>query len=427
MGVLSRTGTGPRMELVCVGSELLMGKSNTHGAYLSTLLEDLGLPLARETTVSDDPREMESLFREIWKRADVILVTGGLGPTFDDITRDVWSKVCGQKPIFRPELLALIADRFRRRGIPMPPANRRQAYILQGARVLKNENGTAPGQLLELRGKVLVLLPGPGREMKPMMERDTIPFLKSKFLPVPRRTKIWRLFGLSESSVDQQLRPVLTAKGGLSWGILAQQGVVDVKMTVSGPDLRKIAKTLETWDITMRTLFGRNLFGGEGETLGSVVGDLLRRAGKTVAVAESCTGGGIAQKITEVPGSSDYFWGGIVVYANAAKSNLLGVKKATLRQYGAVSRQTAKEMADHLRRRARTDVALSVTGIAGPSGGTPEKPVGRIYIGVSRSSGTRVWEKNLSGDRALIRSQSAHWALDCLRRELVKNNVGESG
>jgi nicotinamide-nucleotide amidase len=426
MNVLNRAGTGPRLELVCVGSELLMGKLNTHGPYLSALLEDLGLPLARETTVGDDPREMESLFREIWKRADVILVTGGLGPTFDDVTRDVWSKVCGQKLIFRPELLALIADRFRRRGIPMPPANRRQATLLHGARVLENANGTAPGQLLTLRRKVLVLLPGPGREMKPMMERDIVPFLKTMYSPAPRRTKIWRLFGLAESRVDQQLRRILTAKGGLSWGILAQQGVVDVKMTVSGRDLKKVEKTLENWDKKMRSLFGLHLFGGESETLGSVVGDLLRLQGKTVAVAESCTGGGVAQKITEVPGSSNYFWGGVITYDNAAKANLLGVTKKTLRQRGAVSRQTAKEMADHLRRRAGTDMALSITGIAGPSGGTKEKPVGRIYIGVSRSTGTRVWEKNLSGDRALIRSQSVHWALDYLRRELVENRVSES-
>lgn len=419
MKVLRRSGVVPRVELLCVGSELLMGKLNTHGSYLSSLLEDLGLPLIRETTVSDDPQEMEALFREAWKRAGVVLVTGGLGPTFDDLTRDVWAKVCGKTLVFDSELLAAIKARFKKRMTPMPPANRRQAYLLRGAKILENANGTAPGQLLEMGRKTLVLLPGPGREMKPMVERDIVPFLLNRFSPGVRRTRIWRLFGLGESAVDQHLRGILTGKGGLSWGILAQEGVVDVKMTVTGFDIGRVEKTMNKWDIRMRKRFGSALFGSGGESLESVVGHLLRRSGKTVAVAESCTGGGLAQKITRVPGSSDYFWGGAVSYANAAKSKMLGVKKWTLHRYGAVSKQTAQEMADHLRRKAQTDFALSLTGVAGPSGGTIEKPVGTIYVGLSSARGTQVWEKHLVGDRALIRSQSILWALNHLRQALI--------
>ncbi|MBK8574149.1 MAG: hypothetical protein IPN90_00180 [Elusimicrobia bacterium] len=278
MGVLQRQSSGPRVELLCVGTELLMGKLNTHGAYFSSLLEEGGLPLARETTVSDDPTEMEWLFRETWKRAQVIVVTGGLGPTFDDLTRDVWAKVCGRKLVLRPEILAVIAERFRRRGTPMPPANRRQAYLIEGARPLANAHGTAPGQLLEVRGKTLVLLPGPGREMKPMVEQHIVPFLLKNYSPGPRRTKIWRLFGMPESAVDQQLRGMLTSKGGLSWGILAQDGVVDVKMTVSGSDVKKVEKTLAEWNVRMLKKFGVVIFGNQGETLESVVGGLLRGA-----------------------------------------------------------------------------------------------------------------------------------------------------
>lgn len=420
MNILRRHTRGPRIELVCVGTELLMGKLNTHGAYFSSLLEDLGLPLVRETTVSDDPSEMETLFRETWNRADVVLVTGGLGPTFDDLTRDVWAKVCERKLVFRGDLLASIAERFRRRGTPMPPANRRQAWVLRGARILENVNGTAPGQLLEVKGKMLVLLPGPGREMKPMMERDVAPTLQARFSRGIRRTKVWRFFGLPESAIDQRLRRILTSKGGLSWGIIAQEGVVDVKMTVTGPRPERVEKTLSEWNARMRRLFGKAIFGNAGDTLESVVGQRLRLGRKTLAVAESCTGGALAQKITSVPGSSDYFWGGAVSYANTAKVRILGVKKETLRRFGAVSKQTAREMAETLRRKAGTDFALSITGVAGPGGGTLKKPVGRIYIGLAGPTKTQVWEKNLTGDRTLIRAQTTLWALDFLRRELYK-------
>jgi nicotinamide-nucleotide amidase len=420
MNILQRHTRGPRIELVCVGTELLMGKLNTHGAYLSSRLEDLGFPLVRETTVSDDPTEMESLFRESWNRADVVLVTGGLGPTFDDETRDVWAKVCGKKLVFQRDLLATIAERFRRRGTPMPPANRRQAYVLSGARVLENANGTAPGQLLEMKGKMVVLLPGPGREMKPMVERFIVPTLQARFSSGARQTKVWRFFGLPESRIDQHLRRILTSKGGLSWGIIAQEGVVDVKMTVTGPRREHVEKTVAQWDAQMQRLFGKVIFGTAGDTLESVVGKHLRLGGKTLAVAESCTGGGLAQKITSVPGSSDYYWGGAVTYANTAKVKILGVKKETLQRFGAVSKQTAREMAETIRRKAGTDFALSITGIAGPGGGTPEKPVGRIYIGLSGPNGTTVSEKNLLGDRNLIRTQSTLWALDTLRRELLR-------
>jgi len=420
MKILRRHSRGPRVELVCVGSELLIGKVNTHGAYLSAIFEDLGLPLVRETTVSDDPHEMESLFREVWNRADVVLVTGGLGPTFDDVTRDVWAKVCGTILEFHRELLEKMAERFRRRGIPMPPANRRQAYLLKNARVLENANGTAPGQRLDQGGKILFLLPGPGREMKPMVEKDVVPALRDRFPTGCRRTRVWRFFGLPESQIDHALRRILTSKGGLTWGIIAQEGVVDVKMTLTGPSLENIEKSILRWDAKMRTLFGEAIFGNEGDTLESVVGGLLRRKGKTLAVAESCTGGSLAQKITSVSGSSDYFWGGVVSYANAAKGRLLEIKNETIKRFGAVSKQTAREMAESLLRKSGTDFVLSITGIAGPSGGTLQKPVGRVYIGMAGPGKTRVWEKNLGGDRSLVRTQSVLWALDFLRRNLSK-------
>jgi nicotinamide-nucleotide amidase len=418
------------VELVCVGTELLTGKLNTHGAYFSAQLEDLGLPLARETTVSDDPAEMEAVFREVWRRADVVLVTGGLGPTFDDLTREVWARVLGRRLVLRADLLAGIRDRFRRRGLPMPPANRRQARVMQGARVLANPNGTAPGQLVEFESKILVLLPGPGRELKPMVEGDVFPYLRERFSKGSRKTRVWRLFGLAESRVDQRLRPLLASgdrsNRGTTWGILAQGGIVDVKATVAGPDIGSVEATLGRWDRWLRRRFGDAIFGVGTDTLEAVVGAGLRARNRTLATAESCTGGLLAERVTSVSGSSDYYWGGVVSYANEAKVRELGVKRETLRRFGAVSGKTAREMAAGLRRRAKTEYALSVTGIAGPGGGSAEKPVGLVFIGMAGPEGIFVVKKTFLGDRSFVRQQSVLWALDHLRRALIKRSGGQS-
>lgn len=415
------------MELICVGTELLMGKLNTHGAYFSARLEDLGLPLARETTVSDDPAEMELVFREAWRRADVVLVTGGLGPTFDDLTREAWARVIGRRLVLRADLLAGIRDRFRRRGLPMPPANRRQAFVMDGARVLANPYGTAPGQRVEWGRKVLILLPGPGREMKPMAEGEIFPYLRARFSKGVRKTRVWRLFGLGESRVDQGLRPLLSSRDrwnrGTTWGILAQGGIVDVKATVAGPDGGVVEAALGRWDRWLRRRFGDAIFGEGTDTLEAVVGAGLRARNRTLATAESCTGGLLAERLTSVSGSSDYFWGGFVGYANEAKVRGLGVKKETLRRFGAVSEKTAQEMAAGLRRRAKTDYALSVTGIAGPGGGSAEKPVGLVFIGMAGPEGIFVAKKTFIGDRAFVRQQSVLWALEYLRRALITKGL----
>lgn len=424
-GLLSR-GKGPRVELLCVGTELLMGKLNTHGAYFSALLEDLGCPLARETTVSDDPAEMEAAFRDAWRRASVVLVTGGLGPTFDDVTRDVWANVTGARLRFQPDLLKGIQERFRKRGLAMPPANRRQACLLTGARALVNENGTAPGQLLERRGRLLVLLPGPRRELVPMVERHLVPLIKSRFALGDRRTRIWRLFGRGESAVDQRLRALARSPGrGLraTWGILAQAGVVDVKLTLSGPKAERVESAFFQWDGRLRKEFGADLFGEGTDTLEQVVGRRLAERNETLAVAESCTGGLLAERVTQVPGSSRYFWGGVVVYDNRAKETLLGVRRSLLTKHGAVSAPVARAMAVGLRRRSKTAHALSITGVAGPDGGTPKKPVGLVYVGWASRGRSRVWRLFILGGREIVRQQAALRALDFLRRRLGVKGV----
>lgn len=407
--------------MICVGSELLMGKLNTHGAYLSSLLEDLGVPLARETTVSDDPVDMADAFAAAWRRSDVVLSVGGLGPTFDDVTRDVWARVLRRPLGFRPALLRVVRDRFRRRGLPMPPANRRQAYLLGGAVALPNDVGTAPGQRLDLGRKTLFLFPGPGAELKPMVARDLVPFLRGRGKGA-RRTRVWRLIGRPESAVDQRLRALLKDRpvlGGTTWGILAHDGVVDVKITAGAESASRVDAVLSRWDAVLRGEFGADIFGEGAQTLAEALEARLAARGETLAVAESCTGGLVAKQLTDVPGSSRVFWGGVVAYDNRAKGKLLGVPSTALARSGAVSAAVARAMADGLRRRAGVHHALSITGVAGPSGGSKEKPVGLVHAAWASRDSVRHWRKLFLGNRTEIRERAARWLLDALRRELI--------
>lgn len=415
---------GPRVELLCVGTELLMGKANAHAVYFSKKLEELGLPLTRETTVSDDPVEMERVFRDAWARGGALLCTGGLGPTFDDVTREVWSRVTGRKLAFRPDLLEGIRERFRRRGVAMPQANRRQAFVLRGAEVLPNPAGTAPAQRLRLGRRALFLLPGPARELCPLAERDVFPWLKEHFVRGHRETRLWRLFGVPESAVDEKMAPWVAESPrkkseGVQWGVLAHGPVVEVKMTLYGPNRSSWESQWRRRDRQIRRTFGPAVFGMGPDTLESVVGRRLREKNEVLAVVESCTGGLLGEKITSVPGSSEYFWGGWLTYDNRAKQ-ALGVPADVLRRYGAVSKECALAMADAALRRSRSTVALAVTGVAGPGGGTPDKPVGRVFIGLASSQERFCWEKNLPGDRGAVREQTALWAMDHLRRFLDK-------
>jgi nicotinamide-nucleotide amidase len=413
-----------RVELVCVGTELLTGKASTHAVGLSERLQALGLSLARETVVGDDPAEMAAVFKEAWRRADVVLCSGGLGPTFDDITRDVWARVLKRRLLFRTDLFRDIAAKFRRRRMTMPPMNRRQAFVLEGAEPLQNPNGTAPGQRLATGRKTLVLLPGPGGELFPMADAAVMPWLAGRLPPRRREARVWRIFGRPESDVDRDMRPLVRAErsgGGLEvvWGILAQEGVVDVKAAVSGARGDAVSARMERIERKVRGTFGADIYGAGREALEEAVGKLLKARGQTVSAAESCTGGLLSERLTRTPGSSSYFIESSVTYANAAKVRRLGVPGEVLKEKGAVSRECALAMAEGLRRKTETDWALSVTGIAGPGGGTAEKPVGLVYIGLAGRGKARAWEHRFAGDRGRIRQFSALWALEHLRRSLL--------
>ncbi len=413
-----------RTELICIGTELLTGKVNTHTAYLGEKLADAGLRLAREHAVSDDPKIMFETFSEALKRSDVVISAGGLGPTFDDITREVWSKATGLPLERRDWLVDDIRAKFKSRGIPMPPKNVRQAFVLKGADVIRNPHGTAPGQIVRVRGKLVVLLPGPARELCPMVETAVLPRLKSLFPNRYLRQRSFLIFGEPESHVDEIVRPWVRRRQkylGLpvTHGILASQGIVTVKFSVEGKDQASVNEAAVKLASEVQKIIGKMSFGEGGETLESSVGRLLLSAGKTVAVAESCTGGMIAEFLTAPAGASNYFLEGVVTYSNASKVRRLGVRQTTLIKHGAVSAPTAKEMAQGLRLSTKADYALSITGIAGPSGGTPEKPVGLVYIGLASARGVRVHEFRFKGERPFIRRRAAMMALNLLRLSLL--------
>lgn len=413
----------PKIEIVCIGTELLTDKVNTHTTGIGQALGSIGLSLDREQTVSDDPHVMGHVFRESWKSADVVISCGGLGPTFDDLTRDVWAKVLKTPLHFHSILVEEIREKFRSRRISMPPLNKRQGYVLRGAEVISNPNGTAPGQFFRQGKKLLFLLPGPSRELFPMLADFVLPVLKRYF---PGRF-IWRksfhLVGIPESRVDHIIRPLVRRfsqlKGcRLVHGILASQSIITVKFTVEGTEPACVEETGEHVAGKFRRALGQALFGEDQDTLPGVIGRRLSEKNLTLAVAESCTGGLISKIMTDTPGSSDYFVQGAVTYSNASKVALTGVSSKTLARHGAVSEQVAREMAAGVRKKARADFGLSVTGIAGPTGGTPEKPVGLVYMAVSSKHRTTAHRFQFSGDREWVRHRSALMALDLLRKEL---------
>lgn len=411
-----------RVEVICVGSELLSHRVNTHTAALGRMLGGLGLTISRSHDVGDDAALMKEVFSEAFRRSRLVLCAGGLGPTFDDITRTVWSNVLHRPLRFQPDLVADIRRKFAARGLAMPPHNRRQGYLLKGADVLPNFFGTAPGQFLSRNGKVLVLLPGPAREMIPMMERFVLPRLERAFTTEILRNKSFHMIGIPESVVDHRIRPLIRARrvGGcrVEYGILASSSVITVKIRVSGGTAAGVEAVLSRLSAKFRKKLGSLFFGEDDETLGSVIGKALKKKNKTLSIAESCTGGLISKMITDVPGSSDYFREGVITYSNKSKVDRLGVKRSSLARWGAVSSRVAKEMVSGIKRRTGSDCALSVTGVAGPGGGSPEKPVGLVYIGCSTPNGTVVKEWRFTGDREWIRHRAAMMALNMLRRSL---------
>lgn len=397
-----------RIELINTGSELLLGFTvNTHANYIAGQLAERGLRLSRQTTVSDDRAEMRAAVAEALDRSDLLLITGGLGPTSDDFTRDVVAELLG-RPLHHDAAVAeQITDRFRRRNRVMPESVLVQAQVPAGAVVLANPHGTAPGLVLEHHGKKIYLLPGPPRELQPMFAQ----------LDLPRRDRldcrVFKVARLPESLVEEKVAPVLRDLPALELGYCARMGEVEVRIIAEPATATEAERRI-------RAALGADLFGGGGDRLEAVVIRLLTAAGQTIATAESCTGGFIAHRLTNVSGSSAAFQTGYVTYSNAAKVSLLGVAEATLRTHGAVSAETCRAMADAARLRSGADYALSATGIAGPTGGTPDKPVGLVYIGLATPTRTVVESHQFQFDRETFKQIVSQYAIDAVRREFIK-------
>ena len=410
-----------RVEIIAVGSELLTPHfQDTNSLYLSARLNELGWAVAFKTIVGDNPGDIGVRVREALRRTEIVMVMGGLGPTGDDITGEAVARALGKDLVLDQEVLKRIEDRFRRRHLRMPKANRKQAFVIRGAEVLPNENGTAPGQRISVGRKKIFLLPGPAHELKPLCEKFVWPELKKEARGHLIRG-VLKAAGLTESMAEGLISDLYPKKGDLGLTILASPGQVEIHLSAfSSVSLIQAEKKLDRLKSHIIRRLGENVFSASDESLEEVVGKLLKERKKSIAVAESCSGGLISHRLTNVPGSSDYFLEGVVAYSNAAKVDLLSVSPGLIEKLGAVSHSVAEAMAVGVRSRARADLGLAVTGIAGPAGGTPEKPVGLVFTALAWEGGTEVQKNLFPGMREQVKLQSAQKALDMVRRHLLR-------
>ncbi|MGZ8848522.1 MAG: competence/damage-inducible protein A [Pyrinomonadaceae bacterium] len=407
-------------EIIAIGSELLApDRTDTNSLWLTEKLNSIGIEVKLKTIVGDDDARLEEAIRDACRRSKVVITTGGLGPTEDDVTRKVAARALGRRLLLDETILAELREKFRSFGQVMPERNSRQAMVIEKSEVLPNPNGSAPGLFIEDNGVAIVLLPGPPREMKPMFENHVQPRLAGRAGNVKVVRRMLRVAGLGESAVDEKIAPIYTQYENPQTTILFNQSEIEIHLTARGRTEAEADALLDRLSEQLEERLGNAVFSFAGEKMEEVVGLKLTVGGYTLSVAESCTGGLIAQRLTEVPGSSKYFIEGAVTYSNNAKTRTLGVKALLLRKHGAVSAEVAEVMAEGIRKRARTDFGLAVTGIAGPGGGSEEKPVGLVYISLADDVQTKHRRLQIPGDRNLIRWRASQGALDLLRRRLI--------
>ncbi|MBR1759294.1 MAG: competence/damage-inducible protein A [Lachnospiraceae bacterium] len=413
-----------RVELITVGTEILMGNIvNTNAAYLSEQCVGIGLSVLYETTVGDNEERMLDAIRRAISRVDIVILTGGLGPTPDDLTKEMVAKALGKELIEDAHSKEMIASYFQKRQ-KVTPNNWKQALIIEGCMVLDNHNGTAPGLIAEAENGVkCILLPGPPDELKPLFAEQVRPYLES-LQEDHFYSKMVKICGVGESAVADRIGDLIEAQTNPTIATYAKIGQVHVRVTAMAKTPEEGERLLAPMMGELRKRFGDDIFTEEESvTLEETVVSMLREHGLTVSFAESCTGGMASARIVNVPGASDVLNASFVTYANEAKHKLIGVKKETLEKYGAVSPQTASEMAFGVAKAAHADIGVGITGIAGPDGGTPEKPVGLVYIGVAYGDDVAVIENHFSGNREKVRERSVNVALDLVRRALlVKKN-----
>jgi nicotinamide-nucleotide amidase len=417
-----------RVEVLCTGDELLTGLTvDTNSPYFMERLLPLGEQVARTTVVGDVREEILEALRTLSTRADVVLVSGGLGPTADDLTAECAAEAAGVPLQESAEALQALEARFARRGIVLTPNNRRQAQVPKGAEVVLNPNGSAPMFVLRLGKATLFFLPGVPREYRHLVDAEVLPRIEALRGKRPDATflafRLLRTVGLPESHLDAKVAPVARAHPDVSFGFRTQAPENHLKLMAHGATQAAADAALAAAERDSRAVLGSYVYGQDGDRQAAVVGALLLGRQETVALAESCTGGRIADLLTSISGASAWFLGGAVVYANAMKEAFVRVRKETLGAHGAVSEEVAKEMAEGVRKAAAATWGLSVTGIAGPTGGSEEKPVGTVFIALAGPTGTVAQRYRFAGDRELIRTFSAGAALEVLRLALLEKGT----
>jgi nicotinamide-nucleotide amidase len=410
-------------EIIAVGSELLTPqRTDTNSLYLTDQLNGLGVEVVRKTIVGDDRERLTCSIREALDHSNILVLTGGLGPTEDDVTRDAVAAALGRHLIFRQDLCDAIEQRFRSRGRVMAENNKRQAYIVEGSKPLPNTAGTAPGLWIEHGEKLLILLPGPPRELKEMFTAEVLPRL-TKLLPnLVIRSRFYRVTGMTESDLDSLIAPVYTTYTNPATTILASAGDLQIHLRARCAAAEEAEHLLAEVGDPIADLLGDRLYSRDGDPLEAVIGKLLKERDETVAIAESLTGGELGQRITAVSGSSVYFRGGFMTYTDEMKHKLLGVDEATLKEHTAVSAEVAMQMAEGARIRTGATYGLATTGEAGPESSTGA-PVGTVFLGFSAANqNPEALRHVMPGDRARVRGFTTNAALDLLRRKLLKSS-----
>lgn len=412
-----------KAEIISIGTEILLGEIvNTNSQYIAKELADLGIDTYYQSVIGDNENRLSEAYEKAFKRSDLIITTGGLGPTKDDLTKEVAAKVLNRELILHKESLKNIEKRFSRRGLKVNEGNRKQAFFPEEAIILDNPNGTAPACIIEEEGKKLILLPGPPREMIPLFEKEVIPYLK-KFQDKVFVFKVLNISGIGEGHMEEEIIDIINNQTNPTVAPYAKSHALTLRIAASGPTKEDAEKLIIPVENQIRNRLGDNIYGEGNTTLENTVGEMLIKNKLTIATAESCTGGLLSGRLINYAGISSSFIEGVVTYSNQSKKKLLDVKHETLEKHGAVSEEVAKEMAEGIAKLANTDIGISITGIAGPKGDTKDKPVGLVYIGLYLKGKIKVKKINLNGNRNRIRNMITTYALDFLRRELNKYNI----
>jgi len=411
-------------EIIAIGSELLTPfRQDTNSLYLTAQLNNLGVEVGFKTIVGDSLKDIVRVTTTALSRADILILSGGLGPTEDDLTREAVAETLGLKLRRDPEIVQAIERRFAEHGWKMSPNNAQQGDVITGASVLMNENGTAPGQWISGKSdgkeKIILLLPGPPHELKALFENSVLERLRAKVPKQFLQTRVLKITGMGESACDARIAPIYKRFQDVNTTILAGPGEIQLHLKTQAQSCEAAEQRLDELVDKIETELGDHVFSDNGDSLEQIVSYFLQMRNASLAVAESCTGGLVAERLTSVSGSSRYFIGGVVAYSNDLKTELAGVPQDILDVYGAVSEQVARALAEGIRERCKTTLGVGVTGVAGPTGGTAEKPVGLVFHALASESGTEVVKKNFPGDRARIRWFASQQALDMVRRKLM--------